>query len=495
MESNYESCCSRSCRNPITKINAFVDITANVSGLIKLIREEKTIISWRIVSRNTGDARFHRECFDSIKKEFEKWQISTSDPKRAKTTSSDTAFSKNTSSESPDADTNGRRYSRRIKSKQQKVQSEVGSVKGFLATGGIDPIAFQRERNAFLQSLETAEFTDSMGSVENDGKKVAALIRDANENGRSICFFTGAGISTNAGISDYRGRKGKWTEEDTGIVIEEKEGVSYEDMRPTYTHEAISKLVNDGQAQFVISQNCDGLHLLSGVPMHAIAELHGNVFLEVCSICCTKYLRPYYTLDDEIQSLMSAFVANTPNPNPDAVISGCWTADAVIERGTIPEGSHIEICKNCGINHFTGRKCSAKTACSEKCCGKLKDTIINFGDLLDEDNIDRSGRASNECALMLSLGSSMTVTPASDFVENAERLVIVNKQKTGFSAKAKKTARVFADSDVFMGILMKNLYCQESLNQWERSIQEKLPKYNKLRGIKGKATIIPPSSS
>lgn len=47
------------------------------------------------------------------------------------------------------------------------------------------------------------------------------------------------------------------------------------DMRPTYTHEAISKLVNDGQAQFVISQNCDGLHLLSGVPMHAIAELHG----------------------------------------------------------------------------------------------------------------------------------------------------------------------------------------------------------------------------
>lgn len=118
------------------------------------------IYIFQIVSRNTGDARFHRECFDSIKKEFEKWQISTSDPKRAKTTSSDTAFSKNTSSESPDADTNGRRYSRRIKSKQQKVQSEVGSVKGFLATGGIDPIAFQRERNAFLQSLETAEFTD-----------------------------------------------------------------------------------------------------------------------------------------------------------------------------------------------------------------------------------------------------------------------------------------------------------------------------------------------
>ena len=58
------------------------------------------------------------------------------------------------------------------------------------------------------------------------------------------------------------------------------DGVPYEKLRPTYTHEALVKLMDTGHLKYVISQNGDGLHGLSGVPKDKISELHGNVFIE-----------------------------------------------------------------------------------------------------------------------------------------------------------------------------------------------------------------------
>ena len=64
-------------------------------------------------------------------------------------------------------------------------------------------------------------------------------------------------------------------------------------LRPTYTHEALQKLVSLGVLKHIISQNTDGLHRLSGIPRDRLSELHGNAFHERCEKCGTKYERPY----------------------------------------------------------------------------------------------------------------------------------------------------------------------------------------------------------
>ncbi|HHZ84644.1 MAG TPA: hypothetical protein EYN62_02610 [Gammaproteobacteria bacterium] len=56
--------------------------------------------------------------------------------------------------------------------------------------------------------------------------------------------------------------------------------------------------MTDGYVKYIISQNGDGLHGLSGIPSDKISELHGNVFLEVCEKCKREYYRPYYVMDD-----------------------------------------------------------------------------------------------------------------------------------------------------------------------------------------------------
>lgn len=103
---------------------------------------------------------------------------------------------------------------------------------------------------------------------------------------------------------------------------------------PSYTHMALFEMVDRGNLKFIVSQNVDGLHRKSGIPPHCLAELHGNTNLEVCMKCGKEYMR-----DTRVR-----------------------TAQHVHE-------------------HKTGRKCD-----NPNCDGDLKDTIINFGENLN-DNI------------------------------------------------------------------------------------------------------------
>ena len=100
------------------------------------------------------------------------------------------------------------------------------------------------------------------------------------------------------------------------------------------------------------------------------------------------------------------------------------------EYGTtnIAKPKHASQCKQCGLTHRTGRKCEQKG-----CNGFLKDSIINFGDDLEESILTSAERHAQQSDLCLSLGTTMRVTPACDLVEMGKQplqLVIVNRQPT-----------------------------------------------------------------
>ena len=123
------------------------------------------------------------------------------------------------------------------------------------------------------------------------------MIREA----KCIVVHTGAGISTSAGIPDFRGPKGVWTLEKRGKKSETN--MTFELAQPTITHMALVAMVKAKIVQLIISQNVDGLHVKSGLPRYAcvtyfylvmlcffyqrenLAELHGNVFMERCEKC------------------------------------------------------------------------------------------------------------------------------------------------------------------------------------------------------------------
>lgn len=330
------------------------------------------------------------------------------------------------------------------------------------------------EKRLVKEAAKTAEFHDSSATLTENAKRIASLIRSA----RFCVAFTGAGISTSAGIGDYRGKSGKWTEQDREAAAEstdddhdleekeEEEGVPYERLRPTYTHEALAKLTEMGLLKHVISQNGDGLHFLSGIPTNKLSELHGNVFLEVCEQCSHKYYRPYYVLDD----------------------SASLYFEELNESGktSIPKPRHAVQCTQCELCHRTGRMCT-----QPGCKGRLLDSIINFGDNLKEEILQKAEQICSQADFIFSLGTTMQVTPACDLVlmgKKPLRLAIVNRQKTNFDylctstdSKEQLGVRAFGDCDAVLREVMRQLLTDKERVEWERGRIERLKVYDTQR--------------
>merc|ERR1719161_968165 len=183
--------------------------------------------------------------------------------------------------------------------------------------------------------------------------KLAQMVRESDH----FVAFTGAGISTSAGIPDFRGPDGKWTREAQGeeAII----GVQTVKAFPTPTHMALVDLYKRGTLKYVISQNCDGLHRRSGLPAAAISELHGNGNVEICEDCGEQYFRDFKC--DRMKK---------------------------------------------GYDHFTGRFCH--------CGGRLLNSTIDFGQSLPPRPLELAEEHSAKADLHLALGSSLTVSPACD---------------------------------------------------------------------------------
>ena len=104
--------------------------------------------------------------------------------------------------------------------------------------------------------------------------------------------FTGAGISTACGIPDFRGPSGIWTLQRAGQPLPRPK-VSFTHAKPSLTHQVLVGLMSAGKLDYLVSQNVDGLHLRSGIPRAALAELHGNCFCERCPGCGAEYIRDF----------------------------------------------------------------------------------------------------------------------------------------------------------------------------------------------------------
>jgi NAD-dependent deacetylase len=224
---------------------------------------------------------------------------------------------------------------------------------------------------------------------EESIQKLGQLVEEAE---RIVCF-TGAGISTESGIPDFRSPgTGLWTkikpiEFQDFIASEEMRAEAWrrkfsgdrtmEDATPNKGHYALSRLVETGKCHAIITQNVDNLHQHSGVPADRVIELHGNATFASCLECGTRY---------EMIDLQRQFE----------------------QRGS------VDPCSRCG--------------------GIVKTATISFGQSMPEREMQRAQDAVENCDLMIVLGSSLTVYPAAGFPEYAKRLgaklAIVNREET-----------------------------------------------------------------
>lgn len=242
--------------------------------------------------------------------------------------------------------------------------------------------------------LGIAEKFDSPSEVEEKASTLAAWVKNAQH----IVVHTGAGISTSAGIPDFRGPKGVWTLEKKGLKPDIN--ISWDDAKPTFTHMAIARLVEEGKVKFVITQNIDGLHLRSGVPRSHIAELHGNMFVDECDKC------------------KKMFVRDSPAP-------------------TVGQ-------------KYTGSDCPAYKENGRKCRGKLKDFVLDWEASLPDDDLTISDTHSMKADLSIVMGSTLQIIPAGNMPLYTQKyqggkLVICNLQPTKHFKKADLNIHTYVD--------------------------------------------------
>ncbi len=217
-------------------------------------------------------------------------------------------------------------------------------------------------------------------------------LQDLIKKSEQLVFFTGAGISTNSGIPDFRGPKGVWK---TSKPIYFQEFISSKDKRleswerkfsnelsidsakPNEGHFKIAEIMKSKDESHLITQNVDNLHQDSGISGAQITELHGNATYAKCLDCEQRY---------DLNLLKEEFLVTKEPP----------------------------ICK--------------------KCRGLIKTATISFGQAMPQTEMQIAQRVSIKCDLFICLGSSLAVFPAADLPllakETGAKLVIINNEPT-----------------------------------------------------------------
>ena len=230
-----------------------------------------------------------------------------------------------------------------------------------------------------------------MGSLSSESDGYSALVELLRDS-RRISFFTGAGISTESGIADFRSPGGIWSKikpiqfqdfiADEQLRMEDWRRrfhfqTGFEAAQPNAGHLAIAKIINSDSGGKVITQNIDGLHQRSGIDDSDIVEIHGNGTRAACLECESPM-----TLGE---------------------------AKAIVETG-----QKAPVCKRCG--------------------GLVKAAVISFGQPMPQGKMQQAQRVSEQADLMIVAGSSLVVQPAASFpvlaCKSGARLVIINNEPT-----------------------------------------------------------------
>jgi NAD-dependent deacetylase len=237
--------------------------------------------------------------------------------------------------------------------------------------------------------------------MDTDLERAAELMRQAER----IAVLTGAGISTESGIPDFRGPNGRWTKnpgaekratlqyyvsdpEVRKASWRDRIESNFFDAAPNAGHRALVDLERTGKLIAVITQNVDGLHIEAGSSAALVHELHGTVHRVKCLSC---------------------------------------GEEAPMERALarVRAGEDDPACRTCG--------------------GILKSATISFGQNLEPDVVEAAERAALACDLMLAIGSTLAVYPAAALVPLAVRsgadLIIINEQETGYDDLAEVVLR------------------------------------------------------
>jgi NAD-dependent deacetylase len=240
--------------------------------------------------------------------------------------------------------------------------------------------------------------------IAPDLDSAIARLTELVHEARTVVPFTGAGISTECGIPDFRSPGGLWTKNkpipfDEFLASQEARNESWrrrfamEDQfggaRPGRGHRALASLYRAGKVPAVVTQNIDNLHQASGIAPEHVVELHGNTTFASCLDCGERYELGW------VRRRMEA------------------------ANGCAPD------CNSCG--------------------GFIKTATISFGQAMPDAAMQRAQDLSHSCDLFLAIGSSLVVWPAAGFPltakRNGARLVIINREATEFDDVADLVVR------------------------------------------------------
>ena len=228
--------------------------------------------------------------------------------------------------------------------------------------------------------------------------RLRGLIEDAG----AIVPFTGAGISTECGIPDFRSPGGLWTKNqpipfDAFMTSAEMRDeawrrrfvmeASFAAAKPGRGHLALASLYRAGKVPALVTQNIDNLHQISGIAPVDVVELHGNTTYALCMECAQRYELP-------------------------------WVRQKFEAAGHAPD------CR---------------------CGGYIKTATVSFGQAMPTAAMQRAEQLARDCDLFLAIGSSLVVWPAAGFPLMAKRngaaLVIINREPTEFDELADLVVR------------------------------------------------------